>query len=147
MGYLCFQNNCNEMPSSFIEKKISLICWTPAICLRFKSRQKLVSCAISCFFLCNILLISHLKYWQIIIIAPVYSLTLKMLITKAADIFLVFYFSEKIRLDIACESYVEQTIHMKASLIFCLKDKNNNDKKNFFCLLQLCMEGSRLVSI
>ena len=63
-------------------------------------------------------------------------LTHKVLITTAADDILNFYaFSEKIRLEISCESS-EQTIHMKCQVLFSLKKK----KKKIECrLLQICI--------
>ena len=48
-------------------------------------------------------------------------LTLKMLITTAADdvfIIFIFVFSEKTRLDISCEWSAKQTVHMKFHLVF-----------------------------
>ena len=37
-------------------------------------------------------------------------------------LFFLFYFSEKIRLDISFESFAEQTIHMKYQVLFSLKE-------------------------
>ena len=39
----------------------------------------------------------------------------------ADDIQFFFYFPEKTRLDISCESYAKQTIHMKCQDLFSLK--------------------------
>ena len=53
-------------------------------------------------------------------------LTLKAKITTAADdnLLLLFLFSEKISLDISCESSAaKQTIHMKCQDLFSLKKK------------------------
>ena len=44
----------------------------------------------------------------------------------------VFYFSEKTSLDISCESYVKQTIHMKCQDLFSLTS-NKKIKKNVCC--------------
>ena len=45
--------------------------------------------------------------------------------TAADDIYKYFFivFSEKIRLDISCESSARQRIHMKNQALFSLKDK------------------------
>ena len=46
--------------------------------------------------------------------------------TAADDIhyyFFIFFFSEKIRLDLSCESSAEQSIHMKHQALFSSKDK------------------------
>ena len=59
-----------------------------------------------------------------------YGLILKAPITTAADdsleYFLIgFFFSDKIMLDISCESSAWQRIHMKYQALFCSKDKSN----------------------
>ena len=57
------------------------------------------------------------------------NLTLKATITTAADdsFFYFFYFSEKTSLDISCESSAMQTIHLKCTDLFSLKNR-----KKFF---------------
>ena len=66
--------------------------------------------------------------WQLKTCDP---LTLKALITTAADdIYKYFFifFSEKIRLDISCESSAIQRIHMKHQALFPQKDKSKKIK-------------------
>ena len=63
-------------------------------------------------------------------------LILKAPITTAADDSLDFYFhcfSEKIRLDILCESSARQRIHMKHQTSFSTKDKIK--KKSVVCYI------------
>ena len=67
------------------------------------------------------------------------SLTLMAPITIAADDSLEYFFhcfSEKIRLDISCESSAWQRIHMKHQALFFLKDKSKKIKCHLrqFCL-------------
>ena len=60
-----------------------------------------------------------------------YNLTLKALITTAADDILnyCFHVSDKIRLGISCESSAKQTIHMECQVLFCMKNKKQIMKK------------------
>ena len=60
-------------------------------------------------------------------------LTLKAPITTAADnihqyFFILFFFSQKIRLDVSSESSARQRIHMKNQDLFFLKDKSKKIK-------------------
>ena len=72
------------------------------------------------------------------------SLTLKALITTAADdSCFFFYFSEETSLDISCESSAWQMIHMKCRDLFSLK----NNKKNFECCLLQILLGALRVKI
>ena len=71
-------------------------------------------------------------------------LTLKALITTAADdihkyFFIVF--SEKIRLDVSCESSARQRIHSKHQVLFSSKDKS---KKLKCRLLQFLFSALRV---
>ena len=74
-------------------------------------------------------------------------LTLKAPITTAADnihtyfLFFIFFFPEKIRLDVLSESSVRQRIHMKNQALFSPKDKNKNLK---CCLLQFLFGALRV---
>ena len=64
------------------------------------------------------------------------KLILKVSITTAADGIHTYFFhcfSEKIRLEISCESSARQRIHMKPQALFPTKDKS---KKTKCCLLQ-----------
>ena len=57
-------------------------------------------------------------------------------ITTAADNNLEYFFivfSEKIRLDISCESSARQRIHMKYQALFSLKDKSKKIKSVICC--------------
>ena len=68
------------------------------------------------------------KRWQRKTCDP---LTLKAPITTAADDiykYFFFFFSEKIRLDISCQSSARQRIHMKHQAIFPQKDKSKKIK-------------------
>ena len=59
------------------------------------------------------------------------SLTLKAAITTAADDSLEYFFivfSDKIMLDISCESSFLQRIHLKHHALFSSKDKSKNNK-------------------
>ena len=60
---------------------------------------------------------------------------LKALITTAADDNLVFFhcFSDKIMLDISCESSAKQRIHIKYQALFSSKDKSENNKSVVCC--------------
>ena len=61
-------------------------------------------------------------------------LTLKVPIMTAADDihkYLFSCFSEKIRLDVSCESSARQRIHMKHQALFSLKDKSKKLKCQF----------------
>ena len=49
----------------------------------------------------------------------------------------LFFFPEKIRLDISCESSARQRIHVKHQALFSLKDKNKKKNKSVSCLLQV----------
>ena len=53
----------------------------------------------------------------------------------AGDIsFFYCYFSEKIRLDISCESSAVQTIHMKCQALFIFSEKyKTNDQNVVWC--------------
>ena len=42
-----------------------------------------------------------------------------------SKIFIIFYFTEKISLDISCQLFAKQTIHIKCGLIFSEKLKEN----------------------
>ena len=53
----------------------------------------------------------------------IHTINLKVPITTAADD-IHKYFSEKIRLDISCESSTGQRIHMKHQALFSLRDKS-----------------------
>ena len=72
----------------------------------------------------------------------------KLIIAAAGDIFMLFiflgvivlHFSEKIRLDISCESSAKQTIHLKCQVLFSLK----NNKKLECPLLQFYLTLSGL---
>ena len=57
-------------------------------------------------------------------------LTLKVLITTAADhiLFFYFHFSEKMKLDFSCESSAQQMVHMKCQALFSLKTISNKMK-------------------
>ena len=58
-------------------------------------------------------------------------LTLKAPITTAAEDSLEYFFiffSDKIMLDISCETSARQRIHMKHQTLFTLKDKSKNNK-------------------
>ena len=73
-----------------------------------------------------------------------HMLTLKALITTAADdipkyFFIVF--SEKLRLDVSCESSARQRIHMKHQALFFSKDKS---KKLKCRLLQFLFSALRV---
>ena len=73
--------------------------------------------------------------------------TLKTPITIAADdIFVMhifFFFSNKMSLDISCESSAWQTIHMKCQDSFSLK---NNEKRKLICRLQQILLGALSVN-
>ena len=61
-----------------------------------------------------------------------------MLITIAADNalkFFFFYFSEKLRLNISCESSARQMIHMKYQILFSLKNNNINFRMSSAAIL------------
>ena len=72
-------------------------------------------------------------------------LNLKTPITTAADdihkYFFNFYFTEKIRLDISCESSARQRIHMQNQALFSSEDKS---KKLKCCLLQFLFGALRV---
>ena len=58
-------------------------------------------------------------------------LTLKAPTTTAADDFHKYFFhcfSEKVRLDVSCESSARQRIHLKNQALFSLKDKSKQLK-------------------
>ena len=59
-----------------------------------------------------------------------FLLTLKAPITTAADDILKYFFkfSKKTSLDISCESFVWQTIHIKCQELFSLKKKKKKKK-------------------
>ena len=55
-------------------------------------------------------------------------------------IYLFFsYFSEKIMLDISCESSAQQTIHMLYQALFPVKNKKNKYFKNVVCQSSLVL--------
>ena len=56
-----------------------------------------------------------------------FILTLQVLTTTADDIFMIFFFSEKIRLDLLCESFARQTIHMRCLVLFTLRNTKNQN--------------------
>ena len=62
-------------------------------------------------------------------------LTLKAPIATAEDDSLIFFyrFSDKIMLDISCESSAWQRIHMKHQVLFSSKDKSENNKSVVCC--------------
>ena len=65
------------------------------------------------------------------------SLTLKAPITTAADdclgYFFIYFFFDKIMLDISCECSACQRIHMKHQALFSSKDKSKNNKSVVCC--------------
>ena len=66
------------------------------------------------------------------------TVTLKAPIMTAADDSLKYFFivfSEKIRLDISCESSAVQRIYMKHQALFSSKDKNRENKSVVFAWL------------
>ena len=70
------------------------------------------------------------------IIIKDHCLTLKVPIRTAADDSLEYFFhhfSDKIILDIPCESSAKQRIHMKCQVLFSLKDKSKNNKSIVCC--------------
>ena len=72
-------------------------------------------------------------------ISFLYSLTLKAPITTATTAaddsleYLLLFFSDKIMLDISCESSAWQRIHMKHHALFSSKDKRKNNKSVVCC--------------
>ena len=64
-----------------------------------------------------------------------YILTLKAPITIAADDSRIFFhcFSDRIRLDISCESSARQKSHMKHQALFTSKDKSKKYKSVVCC--------------
>ena len=65
-------------------------------------------------------------------------ITLKAPITTAADDIHKYFFhcfSEKIRLDISCESSARQRIHMKYQALLSSKDKSKNIKVSSAAIL------------
>ena len=71
-------------------------------------------------------------------IAVFFLLTLKALITTAADHIHEYFFycsSKKIRLDISCESSARQRIHMKYQALFSSKDKSKTIKSRLLQIL------------
>ena len=61
--------------------------------------------------------------------------TIKVPITTAADDSLEYFYciSDKIMLDISCESSAWQRIHMKHQTLFSLQDKSKNNKSVVSC--------------
>ena len=45
-----------------------------------------------------------------------------------------FYLSKKIRLDVSCESFAQQRIHMKYQVLFSLKNNEKNCKTVVCCI-------------
>ena len=75
---------------------------------------------------------------------PVSILTLKVPITTAADNSLEYFFhcfSDKILLDISCESSAWQRIHKKDQALFSLKDKSKNNKSVVCCNFAWLFKG------
>ena len=74
-------------------------------------------------------------------------LTLKAPITTAADdihkYFSLFFFSEKIRLDISSESSARQRIHMKNQALFSSTDKSK--EKLTICIY--CYKGRAVTNV
>ena len=72
------------------------------------------------------------------------NLTLKAPITTAADDSLAYFFhcfSDKIMLDISCESSAWQRIHTKHQASFSSKDKSKNNKCVICCNFAWCFKG------
>ena len=85
-----------------------------------------------CFFLCVVFLLLLFFFFCFFFFIITLLLFLLCFFVVVVFFFVVvfgfllrLYFSEKIRLDISCESSAEQTIHMKCRLIF-------SDVKSYF---------------